>query len=114
MVSPGWLERFLVERGYKVIKWDTLPKEKYKKAPDAPGVYALYWGSTLQYIGMASSLYDRIRAHVDEVPFGSFAWFKMPKDQIAAAEAELIHEYDPPWNTNYPTHPDDYDTSDDY
>lgn len=111
MVSVGWLRRCLLENGYKVIDWGTITKAEHTNAPEVSGVYALYWGETLQYIGKAKSFYSRMISWSNEgdIPFGSFAWFELPTEEVAGAEAVLIREYKPPYNSNNPRNPDDDD-----
>ncbi len=110
MTSAGWLHRFLTKNGFKVLEWGTNNKSNYLDTPNESGVYALYWGSTLQYIGRSKSLRRRLSQWDSEdlyrtdirIPFGSFAWFTLPKNQVQEAEALLILNYDPPYNVVYP------------
>ena len=101
MASPDALRDFLLKKGYRIIDWGIIDKDEHTNAPEASGVYALYWGRTLQYIGMAgTSFYQRMLNHSNEdaYPFGSFAWFQLPAGQEDEAETTLIRKYKPPYN----------------
>lgn len=110
MTSAGWINRFLTKNEFNVNGWGTKEKSNYLDAPNELGVYALYWGSTLQYIGRSNNLRRRLSQWDSEdlyrtdirIPFGSFAWFTLPKKQVQDAEALLILYYDPPYNLVYP------------
>lgn len=110
MASAGWIRRFLTKNGFNVFEWGTCRRSNYLETPNEPGVYALYWGDTLQYIGKSRYLRGRLSPWDSEglykteirIPFGSFAWFTLPTNQIQDAEALLIRKYDPPYNKDYP------------
>ncbi len=114
MTSPGWLKRTLEQYGFTVFDWGKDRKVNYSNAPSEVGVYALYWGTTLQYIGRTVGLRKRLSQWDSEdyygtdirIPFGSFAWFSISEDEYKAAEAILILKYDPPYNWIYPSIPD--------
>jgi len=111
MVSPGWLKRLLEKNDFTVFEWDKDQKQNYLNVPNEVGVYALYWGESLRYIGRAANLRRRLSQWDSEdyygtdkrIPFGSFAWFTLPEDEYKDAEALLILYYDPPYNVQYPS-----------
>ncbi len=110
MASAGWMRRFLTKKGINVFEWGTCRKSNYLEIPNEPGVYALYWGPTLQYIGKSRYLRGRLIPWDNEglykteirIPFGSIAWFTLQKNQIQDAEVLLVQKYDPPYNEDYP------------
>ncbi len=110
MTSAGWINRFLTKNEFTVVEWGTLEKSSYLDAPNEPGVYALYWGKTMQYIGRSTNLRRRLSQWDSEdlyrtnirIPFGSFAWFTLPVNQVQDVEALMILFYDPPYNLVYP------------
>lgn len=110
MVSADSLRDFLLDKGYRVIDWGIIDKEDHTDAPEVCGVYALYWGATLQYIGKAKSIYARMLSWSNDggIPFGSFAWFQLPAGEVNEAEKVLIPEYQPEYNTNL-RYPDEDD-----
>lgn len=111
LASAGWLRRFLIEMKIKVLDWGKGQKVDYLDAPKKPGVYALYWGRKLQYIGKSEkSLRKRISDWHGEdyygtnerIPFSSFAWFVLRKNQVNIAETFLVAFYNPPYNLTFP------------
>ena len=72
------------------------------------GVYVLYMGDKIQYIGETKNLYMRIGQHIkrNEIPFNSFAFFD-ENDLLNSGldryrvEYILIRTYNPPYNTQY-------------
>jgi excinuclease UvrABC nuclease subunit len=114
MAQPRRLKSFLEKNEIDVLSWGKGRKSEYLDVPEILGVYALYWGTTLQYIGKAKKLRRRLGQWDSEdwyngyyrIPFGSFAWFAVRKSQVNKAEAILIHYYDPPYNEVYPQIPD--------
>ncbi|MHA1424270.1 MAG: hypothetical protein ACTSSD_19520 [Candidatus Thorarchaeota archaeon] len=110
MTSIDSLRQSLLEKGYNIISEGTLDKDDHTDAPEVTGVYALYWGTTLQYIGKATSVYARMLSWSNDggIPFGSFSWFELPDDQFTEAEKVLIREYQPEYNNNL-KHSDDDD-----
>ncbi|MCL4341223.1 MAG: hypothetical protein M1431_03905 [Candidatus Thermoplasmatota archaeon] len=91
--------RTLESAGHNVKEYGTgWSKSEIYDVPDSPGIYALYWGDTLQYIGMSEgAIPDRVnqwerldRNKIENIPFGSFDWFTLPKNQVREAEDYLI------------------------
>ena len=106
MVSPGWIARRIWTQVSRLLDWsDQWSKRDLDDVPKKPGVYALYHGTTLQYIGQSLNLQSRLknweRKHYYKnayVPFGSFAWFRVPKNQLSNVEADLVGYYQPYYN----------------
>lgn len=99
--------RTLETEGYTVKEYGTdWSKDSISEVPQKPGIYVLYWGETIQYIGMSEgSIPSRVNnwKHLDEykwdnIPFGTFDWFTLPKDQVRDAEDYLIKYYQPDYN----------------
>lgn len=73
---------------------------------EKPGVYCLLYGDTLQYVGHAINLKNRLRQHLDNkrngndgyIPFGNYSWYVLNKRLIVDAEDFLIRTYDPRYN----------------
>lgn len=106
MVSPGWIARRIQTEGNRLFDWsDQWTKSDLDDVPNKSGVYALYHGRTLQYIGRSHDLRLRLkeweRKHYyknEYVPFGSYAWFRVSKNQLSKVEADLIGYYQPYYN----------------
>jgi hypothetical protein len=116
LVSAEVLRDLLVKNRIRVLSWGKDRKTNFLETPAKPGVYALYWGTTLQYVGSTSkSLHleivklqrisqwdsDCFDGMDMEIPFGSFAWFVVPMNQVKKAETLLVNWYDPPYNRIY-------------
>lgn len=100
MVSAGRLNSALLKKKFRVSKWDIVSKYD-GNVPKKSGVYGLYWGKKgLQYLGSTIDLAQRLSEHRAEkkIPFGHFAWFRLPPSQIGAAEEFLIGRYKPWYN----------------
>ena len=71
--------------------------------PTRPGVYCLFYGDTLQYVGRSVNIKDRLRQHLDNrlnktdhnIPFGNYYWYVLHQKEISDAEDLLIRYYDP-------------------
>ena len=97
----------LEREGFKVIDSE---EDNYDEdralIPFKGGVYCLFYGDTLQYVGRAVNLKDRLRQHLDNkknktygyIPFGNYSWYVLHPKQIGDAEDFLIRYYDPPYN----------------
>ena len=100
------IARVLETADFHVGKYGTtFPKGDLDDIPDKPGVYALFWGDTLQYIGKSETLRTRLknwefkdRLKDENIPFGSYDWFVLPSKEVADAEDYLIKYYQPPYN----------------
>jgi len=110
-MSADGPKRKLENEGFTIIEWGNyFTKDELGDIPYEPGVYILYWGETMQYVGKSNNLQIRLsewerRDYYKEyyIPFGSIAWFVLPENQISDAEAILIDYYDPPYNQQYPS-----------
>lgn len=86
--------------------WPRCPLEQRKQhLPEKPGVYALFDGRSLVYIGKSSNLAKRWagRSHhrypqAEQLSRPVLAWLAMPLRQIDRAERALIAHYKPKWN----------------
>lgn len=92
------LKAVLGHEGFRIldygIKWG---KSDASALPDEWGVYALYYGDTLKYIGktdgIGNNLRKRVLEHDQEFPWGNFDWFVLRSNSIARAEKALICYY---------------------
>ena len=106
MASPGWIARRIRHQGGRLLEWsDRWTKRNLDDVPMKSGIYALYHGTTLQYIGRSLNLLTRLKRWEQKhyykneyVPFGSYAWFNVPKNQLSKIEDGLIGYYQPPYN----------------
>ena len=70
------------------------------------GVYGLFYGDALQYVGRVVDLKDRLRQHLDNkinktdghVLFGNYSWYDLHSKQISNAKDFLIRYYESPYN----------------
>lgn len=94
---------FLVSR--HGVAWH---KAELDEVPQLPGIYALYYGETLQYIGQSINLQKRLKDHDrnhyyqqgDYKPFGNYSWFVIHQEFLDQAEKMLIQYYQSPYNLN--------------
>ncbi|MHA2245407.1 MAG: hypothetical protein ACXADY_10615 [Candidatus Hodarchaeales archaeon] len=93
----------------KIFSWgEYYEKNDLDEIPKKSGVYALFWGDALQYIGRSNNLQRRLkdweRSHYynEYIPFGTVSWYNLSEKQVPQAEAQLIHYYQPPYNQQYP------------
>lgn len=106
MASPGRIVRRIRREGGRLLDWGGRWAKRYlNDVPKKTGIYALYHGTTIQYIGKSNNLQSRLkeweRRHYyrnEYVPFGSFAWFVLPKNQTSWIEASLVDYYAPRYN----------------
>lgn len=109
-MSKVRIKQKLTNLGFKIINWgENYEKKDLDDIPKNSGVYALYWGETLQYIGRSTNLQKRVkdweRSHYyqnEYIPFGTLSWYELQENQVSKAEAELIHYYQPLYNQQYP------------
>lgn len=74
---------------------------------DGPGVYFLWDGDVLQYIGRSVNVSERLRAHfivrVDwpakAIPFDAASWVEVPEIHLAEVEWAYIRRERPHYNT---------------
>jgi hypothetical protein len=71
--------------------------------PVASGVYFLFDGGQLQYVGRAVNVYSRTAQHkkVNSIPFDIWRYIPFLEDDLDAAEAAYIRLYKPPFNLGY-------------
>lgn len=63
-----------------------------------PGVYFLYKGSCLQYIGQSISILNRIRSHREDKDFDKVFYIPVSEEDLDHVETHLINKYKPPLN----------------
>ena len=70
------------------------------------GVYMLYLGDKLQYIGQSRSIMERVAAHTKmaSFDFDSVRVFPCAEADLTRKEAEAIRTLEPPCNREYPSH----------
>lgn len=68
------------------------------------GVYALYLGAQLVYIGRSGNIYSRIAAHMSlgVIVFDTFEFDVCDHDTSIALEAKLINQFQPHYNKHIP------------
>lgn len=100
VILPGHIKTALVKKKFKLSSNGVHKKKHIARAPDKSGVYALYYGKTLQYIGKSDNIHRRVSQHNrdKDIPFGSFAWYRLPPSQLLKAEDYLIGRYKPRCN----------------
>ena len=101
MTQPGRIRTAIKNKNYNLTAWGFLKKKDITRCPTKSGVYALYYGTLLQYIGSSEDIRRRVPEHNFEIPFGSFAWYRLPPSQMLKAEEYLIGRYKPPWNSQH-------------
>jgi hypothetical protein len=81
----------------------------FDELPDECGLYFLFSGDCLLYIGMSVDIAARIIAHrrARRIPFDRFAWLALPSLLLRRVEWDLIRRERPPFNImgNFPCEP---------
>ena len=78
-----------------------VPKDGYRQnmGPAMSGIYFLFCGDELQYIGKASNLSQRLWRHfVDRPNWDHVTWIEAPVECCEEVEHYYIHEFNPPQN----------------
>lgn len=77
-------------------------KERKKLTPLVTGVYLLFQGDNIVYIGKATDIMNRIRTHLYEGVkiFDSFSYIEIQKDEIHIWERVLINKFNPIYNND--------------
>ena len=70
------------------------------------GVYFLFSGNELVYIGQTRNLYHRLAAHIKEKQFDTFEFIEVDGIVLNSMEATLIDYFKPPLNINGALHGD--------
>ncbi len=79
----------------------TFEQEFIRLIPDPNGVYALFKGKTLKYVGLTTNLHQRLVHHLDDSHAGKWDTFSVyiaGREHIKDLEAVLIHVANPPDN----------------
>ncbi|MHA1228971.1 MAG: GIY-YIG nuclease family protein [Candidatus Hodarchaeales archaeon] len=109
-MSTTGLKIKLTKNGFSILdSGNYWTKDELDDVLKEPGLYALFWGDCLQYIGQSINLQNRLKEwerknyyKKDYIPFGTYSWFVLPEKQLSKAEAMLINYYEPPYNQQYP------------
>ncbi len=59
------------------------------------GIYFLFRGDDLVYIGQSINVLGRVTAHTSDKDFDSFAYLPCPEKELLAVEALYINEFKP-------------------
>lgn len=70
------------------------------------GIYCLWLGDLLVYIGQSESIMERIFKHKYEKEFDGFTFFVCEKHELNEVEAQLILEHQPLYNRSIPVNKD--------
>lgn len=82
--------------GFERTRVSNRPRSWRSPIPCKPGVYAIYLYDDLLYVGMSSSIADRVRQHW--FPRTHVAWFECEEGIARQVERFLIGEHNPPGN----------------
>lgn len=76
-----------------------------KRIPTTPriGIYFLFRGSDLVYIGQSVDIHRRIQDHKQSKIFDSFSYIEYPEHQLSRKEKDLIKFFNPPLNVIHAT-----------
>lgn len=116
--SPG---RAIIRREWRpppsilpkgILPLDQLrPLCKDEDWPFEPGIYFLWRGPLLAYVGMSKYLSDRINCHISVqhglyrgkvIPFDRISWIVCREQEMTQLEARYIRTYLPPYNDKIP------------
>jgi excinuclease UvrABC nuclease subunit len=62
------------------------------------GVYYLWDGATVLYVGQSICVEKRIGQHLNTLDFAGYFVDECPAEELNAREAAAIAEFDPPYN----------------
>lgn len=96
----------LEHEGFRVLRFDEgIHRNNIDVIPRSSGLYALFQGDVLKYIGKTNSdtndLPKRIGAHIGEFAWNNCDWYIIRKTQINLAEQVLICYYEPKENRDF-------------
>lgn len=101
-VSPprlDWCERMKIENAHVPV----LPIDRLRKLPeqqDCTGIYFLWLGEKLQYVGKSVDVWGRTRRHENEfrIDFDTWTSFSVEEASLKEYERAYIATYKPPYN----------------
>ena len=68
----------------------------------ARGIYFLFDGSNLVYIGQSENIFKRVPIHLETKQFDSWNYIEFAEDDLNILEAEFILKYQPKYNKSIP------------
>lgn len=79
---------------------NNLPRHSFRDADRLQGLYFLYLGDDLVYIGKSNNIRGRLIQHIDagDKDFDSWSYFEMDVPSCIQAERELIQRFRPKYN----------------
>jgi len=77
---------------------DTISKTKVAAPQTGCGVYFLYQGEDVVYVGQSVTIASRVGWHTEEKAFDSYAWIAVPEELLDAVERHYIELLKPPLN----------------
>lgn len=79
---------------------ERLGREKFNEFERIGGVYVLYHGRKVVYVGQSRNILARIAAHVtrSKMTFTAYRYIDVPLDHRTVMEMELIRRYQPKYN----------------
>ena len=66
------------------------------------GIYFLFDGSTLVYIGQSENIFKRVPIHLETKQFDSWNYIEFVEEDLNILEAEFILKYQPKYNKSIP------------
>lgn len=94
------------KRGWWIPFYPAVPELKYPvtrraspSIPPSPGVYFVYEGNDLVYVGQSKNLRQRVTAKHKQIRYGSMvSWLEMPDSELSFAESFYIGALRPSLN----------------
>ena len=66
------------------------------------GIYFLFDGSNLVYIGQSENIFKRVPIHLETKKFDNWNYIEFVEDDLNILEAEFILKYQPKYNKSIP------------
>lgn len=67
------------------------------------GIYFLFDGDEIVYIGQSENIYKRVGTHLSDKIFDSWNYIEYPDENLDELEAEYILKYKPKYNQSIPS-----------
>jgi hypothetical protein len=100
--AEDWLAHEPVRRFVpKALRGRPLLLSEIRQLPELSiGIYFLFQGDALQYIGQSSAVYERVSTHRRQrkIPFDNWRFVNTTLAELDTVEATYIHAFRPPYN----------------
>lgn len=101
MIPDDWYQKRLPELFLPIEKLREIRQSWEGKGPAEEGVYFLWLGEDLQYVGKSVNIDDRLFQHWQSKAFDHFCFVSVPRLYLAELETKYIRALKPPLNQRH-------------